>query len=264
MTEASMKRIFEVLAVVAVAACCCQADDSCQLKGYDLEPLSKSHWAVLLDKALCKDTSSGCILLFSACFTSTLCPAGAFACLQQNGVGTARGGEPAIVERSDVQGFSLHYKTEEGNATQNTIIEFTCDAENILRDDSQDRLAVWIESKDTTKLDNGVRVFVKHAMGCKKREGLGTGSQFIIILLVLFLLYFLGGITYNHVNGARGEELIPHLWFWKNFPSYVVDGCIFVVRVITCQTRDNYSQNPDYGSTSQAGVSPSGRTYETL
>lgn len=121
-------------------------------------------------------------------------------------------------------------------------------------------------------------------------------------LLVLFLLYFGGGIVYNHVNGARGEELIPHLWFWKNLPSYIVvrvasffiqtelfrwkthhyswpplsrnqklnflqtpqDGCIFVVRVITCQARENYSQNPDYGSTSQAGVSPSGRTYETL
>lgn len=41
-------------------------------------------------------------------------------------------------------------------------------------------------------------------------------------LIVIGVLYFGGGSFYNHVNGARGIELLPHHWFWTNLTGYVI------------------------------------------
>ncbi len=42
---------------------------------------------------------------------------------------------------------------------------------------------------------------------------------------VRFLRYFVGGYVYNwKMHGKEGQDRIPHVEFWQDLPSLVMDG----------------------------------------
>jgi hypothetical protein len=48
------------------------------------------------------------------------------------------------------------------------------------------------------------------------------------MLLVLFALYVIIGIAYNtRERNLQGKEAIPHIEFWREFPSLIQDGLAF-------------------------------------
>merc|ERR1719210_1620590 len=58
--------------------------------------------------------------------------------------------------------------------------------------------------------------------------GLSFGSVLCIILLVVVLVYAIGGYVFNtYKRGAEGAERIPNVAFWKELPSLVKDGFTF-------------------------------------
>ncbi|KAG5882995.1 hypothetical protein JTB14_033452 [Gonioctena quinquepunctata] len=61
-------------------------------------------------------------------------------------------------------------------------------------------------------------------------HGLSGGSVFLIILIVVGAIYFVGGaLILYFIRGARGQEMIPNVDFWKNLPGLVKDGVIFLL-----------------------------------
>ncbi|XP_077283092.1 uncharacterized protein LOC143909071 [Arctopsyche grandis] len=55
------------------------------------------------------------------------------------------------------------------------------------------------------------------------------GTTLLIIFFVLALVYLLAGYCVKRFStGARGIELIPNINFWKELPSLVRDGVVFV------------------------------------
>jgi len=61
----------------------------------------------------------------------------------------------------------------------------------------------------------------------------GGGTIFLIVLLVLVILYCALGFAYNFKKlGKQGLDAVPNIEFWKEFPSYVKDGCTFTMNKI--------------------------------
>ncbi|VEN36422.1 unnamed protein product [Callosobruchus maculatus] len=61
-------------------------------------------------------------------------------------------------------------------------------------------------------------------------HGLSGGSIFLILLLVFLTIYLVGGgLVLYFIRGARGVEVIPNVEFWRNLPSLVKDGLIFLL-----------------------------------
>lgn len=55
-----------------------------------------------------------------------------------------------------------------------------------------------------------------------KEHHYSTGTVLIIIFFTILFAYLGMGIAVNYfLIGARGIELIPHISFWKDFPSLV-------------------------------------------
>jgi len=60
--------------------------------------------------------------------------------------------------------------------------------------------------------------------------GLSVGSVMLIVLLVVTVVYFVGGILYQKLkNHASGGDLIPNRQFWSELPLLVRDGFRFVI-----------------------------------
>ncbi|XP_065053220.1 uncharacterized protein LOC135682309 [Rhopilema esculentum] len=69
--------------------------------------------------------------------------------------------------------------------------------------------------------------------------GLSTGSVLCIVLLVLVVVYLIGGVLINKfVRHEENSELFPNKTFWKGFPVLVKDGCIFTFRKIRAGKSD--------------------------
>ncbi|CAH1999323.1 unnamed protein product [Acanthoscelides obtectus] len=61
-------------------------------------------------------------------------------------------------------------------------------------------------------------------------HGLSGGSIFLIMLLVFLTIYLVGGgLMLYFIRGARGVEVIPNIEFWRNLPSLVKDGLMFLL-----------------------------------
>ncbi|XP_022706225.1 uncharacterized protein LOC111270324 [Varroa jacobsoni] len=251
----------------------------CSLQGFDIEPLTKSIWVVQEQGEKCPNKrDEHCTYLFSICHHNwelfNLCANTNTACVKQGNQTTVLGDTAPTLSSIDDQRFHVVYVANLSNdntsKTTNTIIEFLCDPKQTIggTQGAVEKIIVARLTADIPKVANGANFVVRYAGACKQTESkpsrMGPGGQLFSMLLVIGILYFGGGAVYKHVNGARGVELLPHHWFWTNLPNHVVDGCLFVVRIGTCQGRPYYNQNPDYGSTSPAGVSPTGRTYESL
>lgn len=273
------------LSLVAVVS-----SDNCSLSGYDLVPLTKAYWSVAAEAGTCPNANVTCTYLFSLCLDGAaahgaanlaLCPAGNEACVHDSGgANTGLGQHPVLVGQENA--FTVVYVGTSDSKQFTTTLRFICDPQRPLLT-GNDTLVGILHAESVHKAkENVFEVNVKYAGACKNQPppptpptptppppapsggGMGPGGQLFVCLLVMALLYFGGGVIYNHVNGARGIELLPHHWFWTNFPSYVVDGCLYLVRVVTCQPRPTYQNNADYGSTSPGGLSPSGRNYENI
>ncbi|KAI1300729.1 hypothetical protein EDD11_005952, partial [Mortierella claussenii] len=104
---------------------------------------------------------------------------------------------------------------------QFAIITFICDM--AVTDDKV--------GPNLTKYENGIVYFSwKSGHACPKtivvpsNEGMGGFSVFLTILAVFGMMYIILGALYNRkVYGATGLDLLPHIDFWRDFPSLVVD-----------------------------------------
>lgn len=62
----------------------------------------------------------------------------------------------------------------------------------------------------------------------KEKSGLSTGSVLCIILLVLVIVYFFGGILIcKYALHKENADVIPHREFWKDLPVLIKDGFVF-------------------------------------
>lgn len=67
------------------------------------------------------------------------------------------------------------------------------------------------------------------------------GTVFIIILLVLAVVYFIGFAAYYRFRLQRsGVDLIAHRTFWVALPSYVKDGATYTFRRATGKPAGSY------------------------
>jgi len=58
--------------------------------------------------------------------------------------------------------------------------------------------------------------------------GTSVGTIFLILLIVFVFVYFAGGFAFNYKKkDKRGIEAVPNIEFWRAFPGYVKDGCMF-------------------------------------
>ncbi|XP_066601193.1 uncharacterized protein [Prorops nasuta] len=79
--------------------------------------------------------------------------------------------------------------------------------------------------------------------GCKifaPQKGLSFGSVFLIMILVICGLYFIGGaLVLKFIRGATGWEMLPNHEFWLKLPMYIKDGGTFI---INCCRTDSYER----------------------
>jgi hypothetical protein len=69
-------------------------------------------------------------------------------------------------------------------------------------------------------------ITVKAAGACPVKGGITGGTIFIIILLVLVMIYLLGGILYNRFQQKQtGLALLPHPNFWLLVIALFTNGC---------------------------------------
>ncbi|KAK2960456.1 hypothetical protein BLNAU_4673 [Blattamonas nauphoetae] len=84
----------------------------------------------------------------------------------------------------------------------------------------------------TSASENGVNfdVIIESPAGCIKKDGLGWGWLFIIILFSSLLLLFAIGIPINKFARKKtGVEVIPFFFLWVGIPRMVMEGvkCLF-------------------------------------
>lgn len=71
-------------------------------------------------------------------------------------------------------------------------------------------------------------------------HSLSTGAVLLIIFFTLVFAYVVLGMVANYfLVGARGIEMLPHLSFWRDFPSLVRDGVAFLQNGCSPVTRDD-------------------------
>lgn len=67
--------------------------------------------------------------------------------------------------------------------------------------------------------------------GGKKPSGMQGGDVFILLLFIVAIVYFGGGmvLNYQRTGGMKngGTPVIPHVTFWRSLPSLVADGFRF-------------------------------------
>lgn len=71
--------------------------------------------------------------------------------------------------------------------------------------------------------------------------GLGGGALFLIILVSILFIYFVGGILYNKFVKKEGFKPL-HAEFWVDLPALVKDGCMFVVNKVKGGGQDKYEE----------------------
>ncbi|XP_077509066.1 uncharacterized protein LOC144120493 [Amblyomma americanum] len=145
-------------------------------------------------------------------------------------------GQNSFVAKFEEPGLST-LKCSEASRTMKLNVIFTCDSQKHLPIGPGSLLTNLdyssIEDKDPC--ERNITVPYEGACGTAPSGGLSTGSVLLILFFVALLIYLVGGILINRHNGAEGVEMIPHLQFWKELPSLVVEGGVFFVQVVTCQ-----------------------------
>ncbi|KAL1467088.1 hypothetical protein MTO96_005945 [Rhipicephalus appendiculatus] len=166
--------------------------------------------------------------------TTTLRPMGQFTTLKANGQNSF------VVEFQQPGNNQL--KCNEPSRTLRTNVIFTCDRDKHIPigPGSLVTKLPYDTIDDRDPCERNVTVKYDGACGSSSPAtssgGLSTGSVLLILFFVALLIYFVGGVLVNRNNGAQGVEMIPHLQFWKELPSLIVEGCVFFVQLVTCQT----------------------------
>ncbi|KAJ4459731.1 hypothetical protein PAPYR_4120 [Paratrimastix pyriformis] len=83
-----------------------------------------------------------------------------------------------------------------------------------------------------------------HPAGCVVPSGgMSFGWIMIIIMLVCFVLYIVGGMAFmKFKKGATGKEIIPNSAFWFGLPGLCWDGMKFLFHLCTfCCRKQGYS-----------------------
>ncbi|XP_037290273.1 uncharacterized protein LOC119185294 [Rhipicephalus microplus] len=166
--------------------------------------------------------------------TTLLRPMGTFTTLKANG-------QNSFVVEFQQPGNNL-LKCSEPSRTLRTNVIFICDRDKHIPIGPGSLVTKLpydsIDERDACERN----VTVKYDGACGSSSpvtssgGLSTGSVLLILFFVALLIYFVGGVLVNRNNGAQGVEMIPHLQFWKELPSLIVEGCVFFVQLVTCQT----------------------------
>jgi len=101
----------------------------------------------------------------------------------------------------------------------------------------------------TASLSSGASPSASLSFGATPPDGTPGGFNygwiFVIIVLVSFVIYLIGGFVYKKKReGTQGfVESIPNVEFWKDLPFLVKDGCVFVfTKIKRLIFRENYSQ----------------------
>jgi hypothetical protein len=63
--------------------------------------------------------------------------------------------------------------------------------------------------------------------------GISGGTIFLIILLVLVVVYIIGGIIFNKAIKKEDGIGFPHIEFWKDSPFMAKDGVMFLASKVT-------------------------------
>ena len=63
---------------------------------------------------------------------------------------------------------------------------------------------------------------------------------FCLILFILFILYFFGGMAVMKYRGASGFELIPNFYIWSSLPGNLKRGFCYVWN--GCRSEDSYER----------------------
>lgn len=72
---------------------------------------------------------------------------------------------------------------------------------------------------------------VSEAFCTDSDSGLSFGSVLLLLLFLAIIIYISGGFLFNtFVRHARGVERFPHIEFWKDLPSLIIDGVKFTFR----------------------------------
>lgn len=230
------------------------ADGPCEISGgYDYKRLFTTSWHVQVrGSSPCVSSGvSSCSWTLKFCGegqaapcgkdkaceilnTTFLRPMGQFTALKANGQNSF------VVEFQEPGNNQL--KCNEPSKTLKTNVIFTCDREKHIPigPGSVVTTLPYDSIDDRDPCERNVTVKYDGACGSSapatSSGGLSTGSILLILFFVALLIYFVGGVLVNRNNGAQGVEMIPHLQFWKELPSLIVEGCVFFVQLVTCQT----------------------------
>ncbi|XP_037566244.1 uncharacterized protein LOC119446009 [Dermacentor silvarum] len=241
------------LASVATFISLAAGDGTCEISGgYDYKRLFTTAWHVdVKGSAPCVTMGAqSCFWTLSFCGdgkeqqcgkdkacewlnTTAAKPMGQFTTLQANG-------QNSFVVKFQEAGGSL-LKCSDPSKTLRTNVIFTCDHDKPIPI-GPGSLVTKLPYNNIDERDPCERnVTVPYDGACGSAPatssgGLSTGSILLILFFVGLLIYIVGGILVNRNNGAQGVEMIPHLQFWKELPSLIVEGCVFFVQLITCQS----------------------------
>jgi hypothetical protein len=213
---------------------------------YDLTPLVAAGEQTLAQGngkftfAICKNLSAPCGFVDSSnpcgaagtagtCYCSTPCDWYMQDCCGQftpSGIQPQDAGIGVFIQYTPVLTF--------WGSQYTTIIKILCDAEN-----------TGFQSTSLVKEGTAPVQYVltiNTIAGCPvTAAGLSGGAIFLIILLCLLVVYFVGGIIINKFSRQKeGIEVIPNYQFWFALPGLFKDGVLFVVHK-TCR-RSSYEK----------------------
>ena len=105
-------------------------------------------------------------------------------------------------------------------------------------------LQIMVQESSATELDpcarfayGGAKDFGISILTSKPASSSSGALVFFVAVPSIAALYFGIGFGLNHKNGKEGNDRIPHLEFWKEFPSYVATG--FSVTFVALQSTFN-------------------------
>ncbi|XP_077534261.1 cation-dependent mannose-6-phosphate receptor-like [Haemaphysalis longicornis] len=231
-------------AVIYVAA-----DDCPKLEGgYNYDVLTKTAWRAAVTDVNCLANRPGeCFWYLQICHTEPVNPCGAeHACeVNTTGLGPVNLGKFSGLLANGPDSFVARFhgvppenvtKCTDKNVTINLI--FSCDKEKHISVGPEAELTK-LHYKDINKNGCERNVSIPFDGACTPHAppgGLSAGSVLLILFFVGLLVYLVGGILIRHNNGARGWEMVPHHQFWSELPSLIVDGCVYFVKLVTCQS----------------------------
>ncbi|CAN8015005.1 unnamed protein product [Ixodes persulcatus] len=240
------------------------AAQNCKLEGgFRYESLLSAVWYAEPDKDKCevKSNTGGCSwylqfcnsLKVNPCGPNTACEVGSTLQDPQT-LGTFKN-----LTSNSYDSFVAHFESEPNRNVSvtkcqgilKTNLVFKCDAAKDISIGNDTLLAKlpFDGIKGSDDCERNLTVPFSGACGTKPAAasaGLSAGSVLLILFFVGVLLYLVGGVILKHNSGARGWEMLPHQQFWSELPSLIVEGCVYFVKLVTCQATSGTGANRSY------------------